>query len=266
MSQVSRTTFLKTLLFAGASSIMGCKPSSVQTATPFTSKTLQGSNLTGWETVLGDALYACPGELPASLADIETISEPGYSELRANIRRRAIMSHNITFKRVVDDTALRAVHTCGYSFRVPQVPQPDIEAEFNAQTLEGGLFVWDGRQTRLDYGMAFQWSLNPWDAFGDLRSWTGARWVKVGHILPDTQWHEVRIAIDFRGQTGTMLIDGTPYAAALSQTKKPDDWGLEIAARLQAEIVSIYPGLSCIQAVHRAEVKDWFWVWGQTEV
>ena len=249
------------MILTGASGLSGCMPFSAQSATPFPSKALRGGNLSGWETVLGDALFACPGELPVSLADIETIDGANYTELRANIERRAIMAHNITFKKVVDDTALQAVHTCGYSFRIPQVLQEDAKAEFSAQTVEGGLFVWDGHQTRLDYGMAFQWSLNPWDALGDLRMWTGTRWVKVGHIPPDTQWHEVKIVIDYQRQTGTMLIDGTSYSPALSQTQKPEDWGSEIAARLQAEIVSIYPGPSCMQAMHRAEVKDWFWTW-----
>ncbi|MBN1427616.1 MAG: hypothetical protein JXB07_04470 [Anaerolineae bacterium] len=261
MSHLSRKAFLKTLTFASASAVLGCTVSPPQVTLSPTPRTLRGDNLSGWEMALGDARYACPGEPAVSPADIETIHTPGYSELRANIQRRAIMAHNITFKRVIDETALQALHSCRYRFRISQIPLPDITTEFNAQTFEGGLFIWDGHQTRLDYGMAFQWSLNPWDAFGDLRTWTGALWDTVGHIPVDTQWHEVEIDINFQQQTGALLIDDITYSTSLSQTQKSDDWGSEIAARLQAEIVSIYPGASCMQAMHKAEVKDWFWSW-----
>jgi hypothetical protein len=39
---------------------------------------------------------------------------------------------------------------------------PDVnEVEMAGQTVEGGLFVWDVLQTKLDYGAAFHWIVNP---------------------------------------------------------------------------------------------------------
>ncbi len=128
---------------------------------PLLTRQYQGTNLSGWEVALGDALYARPGEPPVTISDIETVHETAYSELRANIQRRIIMAHNITFKRIIDNEALQFIHTCTYKFRLPYLPTADTNADLNAQTLEGGIFVWDGSQTRLDYGMAFQWGLNP---------------------------------------------------------------------------------------------------------
>jgi hypothetical protein len=40
---------------------------------------------------------------------------------------------------------------------------------YSAQTVDIGLFVWEGATTQLDYGTAFQWVLNPWmSSFGDI--------------------------------------------------------------------------------------------------
>lgn len=224
----------------------------------------QGVNFAGWEIVVGDGIYAAPGELPVNLNDIQTANYSTHSELRANVQRRRIMAHNITFKRVIDDLAFRYVHICGFRFRLPYVPSID-NFELNAQTLEGGLFVWDGSGTRLDYGMGFQWLLNPWmNNFGEMRTWrdiNGGQWESVGYLKPDTVWHEIRFTVDFRIETTSLKIDGVRYPSCFTATPKPEYWGPETAARLQAEIVSVYPEPSGIRAMHKAEFKDWTWTW-----
>ena len=223
-----------------------------------------GPNLFGWEVTVGDAVYAAPGEQPVSMSDIETIHFDAYSELRVNIQRRRIMAHNITFKRIIDDRAFEYVHTCKIKFRLPYPPSTN-NSDLNAQTLEGGLFVWDGSGTRLDYGVGFQWLLNPWmDAFGEISAWTdlnGGQWQVVGYLAPNTQWHEIKIVVDFQRQATSMQIDGVNYLSSLAAIPKPSTWGTETAARFQAEIVSIYPEPSGLRAMHKAEFKDWSWLW-----
>lgn len=224
----------------------------------------EGPNFVGWEVVVGDRIYAAPGEPPVGISDIETIHYSTHSELRANIHRRRIMAHNITFKRIIDGNAFEYVHTSGFKFRLPYLPSTD-NFDLNAQTLEGGIFVWDGSGTRLDHGVGFQWILNPWmNTFGEIRIWTevnGGQWESVGYLAPDTRWHEIRIVIDFRRETTLVKIDDTCYPSCLSRTPKPETWGPETAARLQAEIISVYPEPSGIRAMHKAEFKDWVWEW-----
>jgi hypothetical protein len=122
-------------------------------------------------------------------------------------------------------------------------------------------FVWDGANTRLDYGTAFQWDLNPWGDFGAIRIWTATgrlgQWVTVGRLTADTNWHHIKIAVDVSSETTALAIDETQYPVELSKTSKPDSWGTEVAARLQAEIVSIYPEPSGLMAAHKAQFRNW---------
>jgi hypothetical protein len=232
------------------------------TCTP--TKRYQGRDLSGWEIALGDALYARAGEDPVALDDIKTVHTGNYSELYANVRRRVIMAHNITFERIVEDKALHYIHTAMFEFRLPYLPVADETAGLNAQTLEGGLFIWDGGGTRLDYGIAFQWGLNPWDRFGEVRTWTdinGGRWAAVGHLAPDTGWHELKMAIDYPRQTTALWIDNQHYLTRYTATPKPETWGTETAARLQVEIVSIYPEPAGLRAMHAVRFRDWTWDW-----
>lgn len=234
-------------------------------ATSSGTRLYEGADLSGWEVGLGDALYARDGEAPVSLADVETIHHGTYSELRANTLYRIIMAHNITFKRFIDDAAFQYVHTCGYKFRLPYLLEPDDTTTENAQSLEGGIFTWDGGNTRLDYGIAFQWSLNPWSEFGVIRTWTNndpaGEWTNVSYLEPDTAWHEVKMVIDHPRQTTALLLDGRHVLTQYTGITKPAHWGTETAARLQTEIVSIYPEPSGMRARHRAEFKDWTWLW-----
>jgi hypothetical protein len=225
---------------------------------------LKGIDLAGWTVDLGDALYARPvEEAPVDISDIETVRLRRYSELRANINRRVIMAHNITYKRIIDNDLLNYKHTCSYQLKMPYLPLPDVSAPWNAQTIEGGIFVWDGANTQRDYGTAFQWELNPWGDFGAVKIWTTdingvGQWITAGNMTPDTKWHNVKMIVDIPSGTAGLLIDNTPYPAYFSATAKTG-WGTEVAARLQAEIVSIYPEPSGIQAAHKAQFRNWRW-------
>lgn len=224
---------------------------------------MSGRNFDGWSVDLGDALYSRLGEASVDLNDIETTHLGKYSELRANIKRRVIMAHNVTFKRIIGKNVMHLSHKCAYQFRLPYRPRPLVTDKWNAQTLEGGFFVWDGANTRLDYGTAFQWDINPWGDFGAIRIWSAngaaGQWITAGRLTPDTNWHHAKIAVDVSAETSALEIDDTQYSADLSKTSKPDTWGTEVAARLQAEVVSIYPEPSGLRAAHKAQFRNWKW-------
>jgi len=224
----------------------------------------EGTDLEGWEVVVGDGCYNQATEDPVDEDDIETIDYGTHSELRANMEKRGIMAHNITFKRFIDDDAFDYVHECSYDFRLPYLPST-ANVGTNAQTLEIAFFIWDGPDTRLDYGMAYQWVLNPWmSEFGDLLCWSdleGGEWRYIGHLDPDTEWHELELVFDFRRQTTALKIDGNHYPCRFTAITKSPDWGTEIAARLCAEIISLDPGQSNPGALHRAQFRDWTWTW-----
>lgn len=220
-----------------------------------------GSNLFGWEVVLGDGVYAAPGEPPVSPSDIETVHYSDYSELRANIQIRRIMAHNITFKRIYDNDAFKFVHTSKYKFRLPYPPSTS-NPNLNGETIESHLAIWDGSNTRLDYLVAFQWVLNPWATnFGTIHAWDNPGvWRPVGQLMPDTSWHEVQMVLDTGRARTDLFIDGTQYQSYFAATPRPG-WGSEIAARLASEIISLYPGEQGNGALHKTHVRDWTWVW-----
>lgn len=222
---------------------------------------ISGTDLAGWEVELGDGVYAPDGVAPVTAGDIATVHAGTHSELIINTSQRRIMAHNITFRRLFDDEALAAVHLCGFEFRLPYLPSTTNTVD-NAQTIEGGLFVWDGTQTRLDYGGAFQWSLNPWsDTFGDLMCWSGHvtnEWVSVGTLPPDTNWHRVRMEIDYRTRRSLLAIDSNQFLFAFTATPRPT-WDSNTAARFQVEAISAFPGETGF--VHRVEIRNWHWSW-----
>lgn len=222
---------------------------------------MAGADMSGWETVLGDGVYAPEGVPPPGVDDIATDHRGTHSEIVANPLQRRIMAHNITFRRVIDDEALAAVHRCGLLFRLPYQPAT-TNTEANGQTWEAGLFVWDGGQTRLDYGGAIQWVLNPWlPEFGDILCWstrTNQEWVRVGFLHPDTNWHELRLEMDYRTQRSVLTIDSNHFPFAFTATARPG-WDAHTAARLQVEAISVYPGDTGF--VHRVEIRDWYWTW-----
>jgi hypothetical protein len=226
----------------------------------------QGTNLAGWAVKLGDALYNAPGEPPVDITDIKTVHLSGYSEVRANVKRRVIKAHNITYKVITDPNALKYIHTCSTSFRLPYLPVQDSSATLNGQTVEGGIFVWDGPNTRLDYGMAFQWLVNPWGdtkgPSGSLRLWNGGDWVRVGKMTVDTNWHTLKMVVDFKRKSTLLMIDNKYLLSRFSKTPKDATWGDTVDARFQLEAISIDPRPdNVIKAMHRVQYKNWKWVW-----
>ena len=223
----------------------------------------EGVDMTDWIVTLGDGLWTGPGQDPISSNDIGTDHNATHSELQANILMRGVMVHNITFNRFIDIDAFNFVHTAQTQFRLPQVPTPG--GSLNAQTLEVGLFIWDGGNTRLDYGFAFQWILNPWmSTFGDIRVWSannGGEWVNSGYLAPDTNWHDAKLVLDHQNSTTSLLIDNAPFMSLFGGTPKPANWGTETAARFQVEIISLWPGSNPVAPMHRAEFRNWTWDW-----
>jgi hypothetical protein len=231
-----------------------------------TAREFHGADLSGWKKVLGDGIYAEPGEPAVNNTDIDTLHYGSYSELQANVHARRIMAHNITYQRIQDAFGLRYNYSAGFSFRLPYLPVKG-KLDLNAQTLEGGIFVWDGANTRLDYGLGFQWMLNPGGSrdakFGTMRCWTdtnGGSWENIGYSEPDTVWHELGLCFDMQKQTTAFTIDGIRYPACFTSTPKPANWGRGVLAGIQVEIISIYPG-TIPGAEHKAEFKDWHWNW-----
>ncbi len=264
MTQVTRRNFIK---LAGLGVLSGIAASEYTLPTiqaiPSGTRQYQGNDLSGWAVVVGDGIYAAPGEPSVNQNDIETVNYGTYSELRANILKRRIMAHNITYQRIIDSNAFDFVYIFECKFMLPYMPSTS-RTDLNAQTLEGGLFIWDGSTTRLDYGMGFQWGLNPWDKFGEMRCWTdigGGQWQPVGYLEPDLSWHTLKIVFDFRRQMTTLMIDEKHYPSCFTGTPKPADWGTEIAAGVQIEIISVYPGEQGNGALHKAYFKDWYWLW-----
>lgn len=226
-------------------------------------KQYTGSDLSGWKVVVGDGLYTAPGESAVNFNDIETLHHGSYSELRANIQKRRIMAHNITYQRVLDSNAFDFIHTFEFLFQLPYIPTTN-NTDLNAQTIEGGLFIWDGSRSRSDYGVGFQWYLNPWDGLGELRCWSdvgGVHWQPVGRIEPDTAWRKLRMTVDYKRQTTALVIDDKHYPCCFTGTPKSADWGNGTEAGVQIEIISLWPGEQGPGTLHKAYFKDWTWQW-----
>jgi hypothetical protein len=231
-------------------------------------KEFSGVNLEGWNMVVGDGLYAAPGETPININDIETNHYEDASVLKANVQRRIIMAHNINYKPISDPEITNYIHTVGYEFKLPYLPStPDPDQA--GQTLEGGFFIWDGADTRLDYGAAFQWIVNPWSSdYGKIFTWraneAGARfWQPVGFLQPDTNWHRVDINIDIRNKLATLRIDDTVIVdnEAFAQEVKPD-FDNDVTGRLQAEVISVEPRPNNeIRRYHSGAFRNWYWQW-----
>lgn len=221
-----------------------------------------GVNMAGWKVSLGDGNYAAPGQDPVSMQDIETLHNEGASEVRANIRMRDIMAHNITYRRERDDRALEYTHLFSCEFRLPYLPSV-ANTEENAQTLEAGLFVWDGLLSRLDCGMAFQWGLNPYERFGEVRSSiegvSAAAWEPVGYLEPDTEWHTFTMMVNYPTQTTLLQIDDVTYTSYF--VSYPKRWPAAVSAGIQVEAISIYPRGVVHGALHRVEYRNWLWQW-----
>lgn len=258
---LTRRNFIKTMMGAavgGGVAAANILPATTVEAAQYHS----GADLSDWYVAIGDGLWAADGQAWPTVNDIATHNYGAYSELVSNVHSRGVMAHNITYKRIIDTSAFNFVHLCRYKFRLPEIPTPS-NWQYNAQTLEGGFFIWDGGNTQLDYGLAFQWILNPWmSSFGDLYTWDGAngQWLYAGHLPVDTEWHDVQMAFDHTSQTTALIIDGVQIPSLFTGTPKYG-WGTETAARLQAEIINVWPGQNQSVPHHKAEFKDWEWQW-----
>ena len=248
---------LLSVLAAGIA--LGTAVSTGLSAPALAATTESGTDLTGWTTVVGDGVYAAPGQAPVTSADITTEHRGADSRLRANILNRGIMAHAISYKRVTEASLMQAVHQGSYSFQMPYLPST-AGGPRNAQTVEGGLFVWDGVNTKVDHGTAFQWVLNPWQSnFGQIRVWTGNSWATGGYLKPDTAWHDVSFMVDPANQKVRLIIDGVDLNAPYSRTPKTG-WATTVSASLQVEAISLYPGANATTGPqHEVLVRNWNW-------
>jgi len=221
-----------------------------------------GVNLDNWTVSLGDGNYAAPGESPVSLTDIKTVDGTKKSTLKANILNRRIMVHNITYHKIVEPTAMTDTHVAIYKLKIPYVISTS-NIDFNGQTVEGGLFVWDGSDTQLDYGLAFQWVINPFDVdYKKIRYWDGSSWQSLGVSLePDNKYHTIEFQLDIPNSEAYLKIDSIAYAQnVFSQTTKIG-FGTTVDARFQAETISIYPPVTGTIPSQKVNFKNWSWEW-----
>ena len=213
---------------------------------------------------VGDGIFVREDESPVDIQDLETVHFDDYSELRANIKGRRIMAHNITSKRIRDADAFKFNHRVKYEFRLPYEPIKG-DSEFNPQTIEGHTRVWDGVKRRLNYSTSFQWNLNPWNAnYGSISMWFGGikRWQEVGYLEPDNLWHTFEAYLDFENSRAWISIDGVKYESELYGTSKAGlGWERHISASLVAEVISLWPGETSGGAKHRAQFRNWVWIW-----
>ncbi len=259
---MDRRRFLATSAAAlGGALTTGVGPALAQTSDPASAGLLSGTDLSGWTTVVGDGIFAKPGHPAVSQSDVLTRDLGTHSELIANVYERGIMAHNIAFKRLIEDSLLQEIHRCSYEFRLTSMPNvADFRA--NGQTVEGGFFIWDGSATRRDYGLGFQWVINPWDPdFGSVRKWSMANsgWQKSTFAQPDLEWHRVDLVVDGPRNQATVAFDGVAADTAYTRRKKPDYWGNETAARLQVETISLDPGAANTGPANTIEVRNWSW-------
>ena len=220
-----------------------------------------GLNFAGWEVVIGDANYVMNGEAPITINDIETEHQDSLSVLSANVDNRYIMTHNITYKKLVSSELMNMKHTAEYEFKIPyQVSTANVDN--NGQTVEGGLFIWDGEDTQLDYGLAFQWITNPWvPEYGDIRYWDGANWLYLTNVPVDTAYHKVIFELDIENESASLTIDGVSYANTNAYSETPKvGWGTTVDGRLQAEVISIFPSAQAASTpMQEIYFKDWLW-------
>ena len=222
-----------------------------------------GADLSGWDTAVGDGVWTGPGQDPVSLDDLALAHQGDRSRLVANRHERGVMAHAIAYRRRSGLPTLDGMHAAAVEFRLPDVPTTS-NLDYSAQTIEFGLFIWDGDDTRLDHGLAIQWVLNPWvREFGQIRAWSmtgdGPTWQQVGWAEPDTTWHRVEIRYRPGSSTARVRLDGAPVEIAETLTPKPANWGPGIGGRLQVELVSVWPGENPRAPAHRAEFRNWLW-------
>jgi hypothetical protein len=228
---------------------------------------LSSQNFASWSTVLGDGISALPGEAPVSASDVQTTHSASSTLLTSNVAARQIQAHNLTYFAVADALALQRKHVASYEFRLPYVPTADNSATLRGQTVEGGLFIWDGANTRRDVGAAFQWRVNPLRSdYGKLYTWradgSSRFWQEVGRITPGTEWHRLRVEIDPVAGRAALAIDDIVDNNALAR-EAPPGFGSDVAARLQIQTISAEPVANTAARKQQAEFRNWRWQWLQ---
>lgn len=226
-----------------------------------------GASLAGWRTVLGDARHTAAGLAQVNGDDVVTTHGDDRSTLVANQHGRGVMAHNTTYFRRVDDHALNTIHRASAEFRTPVTPQP-ISGLANGQTVEMALFVWDGKGSRCDIGLAFQWMINPWsEYFGAVRTWTSegtkSNWSvdPITSLAPTDTWQRVEMELHPTERKATLLLNGEPVHAQCTETKKPDNWAYKTAAAVSLELISIWPGDRVEAPTTSVECRNWSWDW-----
>ena len=65
-------------------------------------------------------------------------------------------------------------------------------------------------------------------------------------------YHIIKFNLDIQNKTASLKLDDHEYPNNLFSKTTKTGWGTKIAARLQVEIISIYPPLSGFTASHKA--------------
>ena len=135
--------------------------------------------------------------------------------------------------------------------------------DFNGQTVEGGLFVWDGFATQLDYGLAFQWVINPFDVdYKKIRYWDGSNWQSLGvNLDPDNKYHTIEFHLDISNYEAYLTIDNITYPQNVFSETPKIGFGATVDARFQAETISIFPPELGTIPSQKVNFKDWSWKW-----
>lgn len=227
-----------------------------------TTRSENGVNLENWILNVGDGNFNYDDEAPVGMEDLETVHEIDHSQLKANIQNRNVMAHNITFRRITDPAAMVDIHIARYQFRLPYYITQG-STQHNGQTVEGGLFIWDGPDTRLDYGLAFQWITNPWDPnYKTIQIWDGNGWLNLNYQLePDTVYHICEFYLDIQKKEAYFTLDGHEFKDNIYSETPKVGWGNTVDARFQAECISIFPSETGYVPSQQVEFRDWSWIW-----
>ena len=232
---------------------------------------LGAADLRDWITVVGDAYRPGMGEVVPG--DVTTVHMAGgLSEIQANVQnRRDVMAHNITYFRRSDAALLTRLHTFACEFRLPVMPDRE-NTDYNGQTFEGSITLWDGLESRLRTTVGFQWVVNPWSDAGVVNGWepdpvpididSGGHWVAQGHLSLDTEWHQLLMMLDPVNHIYMLQIDGLAFPATAVEEPGPASWGIDQSGVISVEAISIDPGARLTGGrMHRVQLRNWRWQW-----
>jgi hypothetical protein len=212
-----------------------------------------GHNFSDFKLLVGANNGSSDGRA-VNRSDVNWIVNAHAMTLRANIAKRGALAHALAY--VPQPTDMTATQTASYTFSTPTASE--ATAKYKGETVEGALWVWDGANTRKDYGVAWQWLQNPYSGkTGQLRVWKDGVWTATGLVVaPDTADHTVAMVVNPTTQVATITFDGVNLptalqtvkhnvarsAADLTESKGYEDFGNDTTVRLQAEVVSMWTG------------------------